>query len=968
MPDFPTYYGPSLPKVLNPLNPAHYWLLLKWIFFQPNRLKHYLHQVDPELYRATGLRSLFKTVHLAAYRNLYLIAVITSLIATISIAFGTSVTLGTSTRWIELLVGVAVGVWFGVTFGVAGGVGFGVAVGVAVGVTGGATSGVAFGVAFGVIGDPAFGLIFGIVGGIVLGVTVSVAFYAGFGIAVGMTVGIGFGVAGGMVGAVVFGMTSGMATGVITGLVFGVACIIGASRLLFWPFEWLWIMFTRVLSRTRLPRLSDHPVFWDELAVWPLPSLGPLLQQQLSNDFEAALHVSIKISANPFQRWAVQRVMSDWLASQLDALAILDRLVHSALADEYLSLPVRRDEFRDFPAARVILTGEIGQKPTDGRQTYQTSRIERLVWVLTRSLRRTQPTPLSQFSAMLYELFCEEAKLKEQNNADVRFVQRFHSVYDGIRDYPHGSEISDSWISLAAFLEGTTLDHSGKTIPLQRVGLAYKQLTWIFSLEQPYLVPEIVASLKALGDVSRSVEAFLQSTSLPSKTVALNQAAGGLQELVAYVEKELWPPERALYLSLIKHWQSLIAAEQGHLGENALRQMSPSERLAIGFVDRTSDVWQRPGKPLANPYIAGDPVMPPLFVGRRDIFTKIAEIWRAKANPDSIILYGHRRMGKSSILRNLDQAAPDRLIAYMNLQGETSFVATTADLLLALADRIYAEVKRARPEAVLDQPPTDQFTTQFAAQTQFNRFMEQVRTALGDSGLILALDEFEAIEEAVRDKKVGKEIYQFLRAKTQEPWITVVFGGLHTLDEMSRDYAQPFYGSYQNIVVSYLAPEDAYHLITNPTPDFTVNYEPAAVERIIAATGGQPYLVQLVCRDALDHLNHELFDEHKEREVKLTIADVEAVLGDDLFRRGTGYFDGVWTQVSEAAQQDLLRCMAQREEAWTLAELEAVAHLTPDELRQHLQLAQRRDILRQRDGTWEFCVPLMRRWIHWKGQ
>ena len=156
----------------------------------------------------------------------------------------------------------------------------------------------------------------------------------------------------------------------------------------------------------------------------------------------------------------------------------------------------------------------------------------------------------------------------------------------------------------------------------------------------------------------------------------------------------------------------------------------------------------------------------------------------------------------------------------------------------------------------------------------------------------------------MRDGKVGKEIYQFLRAKTQEPWITVVFGGLHTLDEMSRDYAQPFYGSYQNIVVSYLAPEDAYHLITNPTPDFTVNYEPAAVERIIAATGGQPYLVQLVCRDALDHLNHELFDEHKEREVKLTLADVEAVLGDDLFRRGTGYFDGVWTQVSEAAQQD----------------------------------------------------------------
>jgi hypothetical protein len=323
-------------------------------------------------------------------------------------------------------------------------------------------------------------------------------------------------------------------------------------------------------------------------------------------------------------------------------------------------------------------------------------------------------------------------------------------------------------------------------------------------------------------------------------------------------------------------------------------------------------------------------------------------------------------MGKSSILRNLDQAAPGRVIAYVNLQGETSFVASTADLLLALADCIYAEVKRARPEAVLTQPPADQFNTPAAAQVQFNRFMEQVRTALSNIGLILALDEFEAIEEAVRGGKVGQEIYQFLRTKSQEPWITLVFGGLHTLDEMSRDYAQPFYGSYQNIVVSYLAPEDAYHLITNPTPDFGVNYEPAAVDRIVAATGGQPYLVQLVCRDALDHLNHELFDEHQEREVRITLADVEAALGDDLFRRGTGYFDGVWSQVSEPAQQTLLRHVAQRAAPWPRAELEAVIHVSPDLLHHHLQLAERRDILRQRDGVWEFCVPLMRQWILWR--
>jgi hypothetical protein len=62
--------------------------------------------------------------------------------------------------------------------------------------------------------------------------------------------------------------------------------------------------------------------------------------------------------------------------------------------------------------------------------------------------------------------------------------------------------------------------------------------------------------------------------------------------------------------------------------------------------------------------------------------------------------------------------------------------------------------------------------------------------------------------------------------------------------------------------------------------------------------------------------------------------------------------------------------MAQRDTPWALAELEEATHLAPEILRQHLQLAERRDIVRQRDGApdgvWEFCVPLMRRWIVWK--
>jgi hypothetical protein len=183
---------------------------------------------------------------------------------------------------------------------------------------------------------------------------------------------------------------------------------------------------------------------------------------------------------------------------------------------------------------------------------------------------------------------------------------------------------------------------------------------------------------------------------------------------------------------------------------------------------------------------------------------------------------------------------------------------------------------------------------------------------------------------------------------------------------MSRDYQQPFFGSYENIRVSYLSHDDAWHLITNPTPDFALNYAPEAVERIIAETGGQPYLIQQICRDALDHLNHELFDEHKDRDVMITLADVEAVLGPDFFQRGTVYFDGVWTQASAPEYRKLLRTMAPRDELWTVAELETATQLPTGALRAALQWAERHDILHESGygpAVWKLRA-LMRRWVN----
>jgi hypothetical protein len=658
--------------------------------------------------------------------------------------------------------------------------------------------------------------------------------------------------------------------------------------------------------------------------------------------------LAVRIAANPFQRWAAQSALSDFIADSPDPLGALYNLAHRPSLDHYLLTLINKYQFRDWPTAREVLLGEIGQTFSDSTGKHGET-LERIAWLLTWRRRRMEPTPLASLSAMLYQLFRDEAQLESQ---------RVYAIKLAARSFPRGDEVADSFATIAVFLQARNLT---------ALATARQTLNWIDTLTAPLLRPVVVEVLRALGDVSREVDAFERATNPGRQAAALNRVAGLLNELAAFVRQEVLPPERVLLARVVELWASLVAARQGTLVETALREMTPAARRAEGVIARASTIWRRPAMPFDNPYVAGDPVYPPLLVGRVDVFNRIGEVWSAKTSPDSIILYEHRRMGKSNILHNLDQVAPPRsLVVYADMMGETSFVASTADFLLGLADRIHAALRRAYPRATIAAPDPELYNTPSRAQFQFNRLLESARDALAGATMILALDEFEAVEQG----KIGAEIYQFTRTKTQEPWLTLAFGGLHTLDEMSRDYQQPFYGSYVNIRVSYLSHDASWRLVTNPGADFELNYEPQAVEYIIAATGGQPYLIQQVCRDALDHLNHELFDLELEREVLITLRDVCAVLSEDFFRRGTVYFDGVWTQAQAPSQKAILRAIAGRDEAWTLAELESAVNLERGTIDRQLRWAGRHDILYKTESdppAWGFYVPLMRQWIRMRG-
>lgn len=103
-----------------------------------------------------------------------------------------------------------------------------------------------------------------------------------------------------------------------------------------------------------------------------------------------------------------------------------------------------------------------------------------------------------------------------------------------------------------------------------------------------------------------------------------------------------------------------------------------------------------------NPYIAGNPIDGPEgFFGRDDVFRDVMAVLR---NPrqNAIVLYGQRRIGKTSILLQLaKRLADDRQYSpvYLDLMDRAG--KPLADLLQELAQRINPALDLPRP----DPPP-----------------------------------------------------------------------------------------------------------------------------------------------------------------------------------------------------------------------------------------------------------------------
>jgi hypothetical protein len=596
-----------------------------------------------------------------------------------------------------------------------------------------------------------------------------------------------------------------------------------------------------------------------------------------------------------------------------------------------------------------LLLGELAGQWVDCSSEAFNRFSERIVWFLTRPLRDRRQTPLTRFAGLLYHCLDEKAVTAADFN-----LAAWRNAYTGLADYPGGAEIAYTFETMAVFLAGDSL----ADVAVAGRGGRPAGLTVAAPLR-----PTVLIALARLTEIGGEVAAYRAATGRVSQLAALARAAAGLNDLDGYVATEVVPPEQYILRRIIQQWQQGVIAAGGQVGR----------AVEVG--------------PVANPYVAGNPVLGDLFVGRQDILRQLEELWApgAKQCP-SVVLYGHRRMGKTSILRNLGgRFGPHTVMVDFNMQ-RVGPVAHTGELLYNLALALYdAQTSEVLKTSEVFSEPDETAFTAHNPYTAFNRFLKRFDQARAGRRFIITVDEFELVEQMITEGRLEGGLLDFWRSLIQTyPWFIMALAGLHTLQEMTQDYWHPLFGSVTAIPVSFLDPAAARQLIVQPSPDFSLNYDADAVERIISLTAGQPYLTQHIGHGLVTRFNRQNFEEGTARERRFTLADVEAVVAAaDFYRDGNAYFTGVWQQAKQDAPGQQVTLTALAPGPATAAQLAAATGLSPEQSLAALNTLRRHDVVHSGplspeeraaapnsneanlspQAPWAFTVELMRRWV-----
>jgi Tol biopolymer transport system component/tetratricopeptide (TPR) repeat protein len=359
-------------------------------------------------------------------------------------------------------------------------------------------------------------------------------------------------------------------------------------------------------------------------------------------------------------------------------------------------------------------------------------------------------------------------------------------------------------------------------------------------------------------------------------------------------------------------------------------------------------------KRIPNPYVAGPPLTGEQgFFGREAIFQFVRET--LGAGQKVIVLFGQRRIGKTSLLHQLQRpihTPPGFHPVYFDLQGKAS--QRLAQVLDELTHEIAASFELL--------PSANKFGVARKASNFDRLFLPAVYDALGDEQLLLLFDEFDVLGDEAPRRAAVSTLFPYLQQLTEKaPKLAFIFVVGRRLEELPTYYGSIFKTAHF-YRVSLLDRANAVRLITEPAAG-VLTYDEATIDKILSLTASHPYLTQVLC--------FELFAyKQRQGQSQVTAQDIEVVIERATDRGETGLV-WFWNGLPQA-EQFIFAAMAHVTEAHGSANRDEIRQV----LRQHgveflgIELTNAPDRLVEwqmlkeiEPGRYSFVIELVRRWV-----
>lgn len=285
-----------------------------------------------------------------------------------------------------------------------------------------------------------------------------------------------------------------------------------------------------------------------------------------------------------------------------------------------------------------------------------------------------------------------------------------------------------------------------------------------------------------------------------------------------------------------------------------------------------------------SPFITTGPALGRIFFGREHEIREIIE----HAYTDSYALIGGRRIGKTSLLKQLERVHFPTL-GFRALYHDCSFTPTQNELVQAV---------------ILDK--TWFPTTPDVISTSFAEIIQELHN---DKPLIILLDEIDKL--IASDRTASYILFKTLRGMANSGVCRFIFSGEIGLHAELVNPVSPLYNFAKELIVGRLDYHAVRELVIRPMKDLEVELIDAAqmVQHIWDFTSGHPNVVQRYCQRLINRLNDR-------GDRRLSMEDVKDLAADPDFLR-KDFLTVYWERASILERLCSL-IMAANEEARTL--------------------------------------------------